>query len=794
MKRFKITVGGTVQGVGFRPFIYNLAKGLGLKGYVANTSRGVIIEAEGDDLNGFIETLRKDAPPLAAIDSIKTEELPLLGYNDFVILESGDHGSFTHISPDVSICDDCLREMLDPSDRRFLHPFINCTNCGPRYSITRKVPYDRPNTTMSAFEMCLPCAGQYNDPDDRRFHAQPNACPDCGPKLTFNLQSSAFGVANNANPVQACIELLKQGAIVAIKGLGGFHLACDALNEEAVERLREKKRRSNKPFALMSPNVEIIKKYCEVSETEGKILSDRHRPIVLLRKIFSDHGSGIGDIMPEAVAPNNKHTGFMLPYTPLHYLLFFYPTSLHSSLLTPHFDALVMTSGNLSEEPIVVDNGNALLQLSGIADAFLMHDRNIFMRVDDSVVKVRIQERNEDVRNQSGSLSFVRRSRGYVPEPIPLLDDGPDVLGCGADLKNTFTITRGSSAIVGQHIGDMENLETVDFFRESLDNLKQVYRADPIAVAHDLHPGYMSTGWAHRYLNEKPDLKAFGIQHHYAHIASVMAEKGRKDKIIGVALDGTGYGTDGNIWGGEFLVCDLNSFRREGHFNYMPLPGGDIAVRDGWRIAISCMAGSVTDKDALWENLAAIGFTEKYGRTNIQNILKLLSMREFSPLSSGAGRLFDAVSAIMGVCDRNTFEGEAAIALENLACEEIFEAYDFRIIEGETLVADFSGTITGVVNDVKDKVHKRTISTKFHNTVVRTVISMVEKIADKSGLTAVALSGGVFQNDYLFYNVVNGLAGLGLEVIFNELVPCNDGGISLGQAYIARERLKQNTG
>lgn len=766
-------VRGTVQGVGFRPFVYNLAKRLGLKGYVNNTSWGVIIEAEGVKLDGFVESLRKDVPPLARIASLAAEELPFHGYNDFVIVGSSDSGSFTHISPDVSICDDCLRELFDPSDRRYLHPFINCTNCGPRYSITRKVPYDRPNTTMSVFEMCPACEREYNNPADRRFHAQPNACPECGPKLSLSLQSSAFSVADNANPVQACLELLQQGAIVAVKGLGGFHLACDAHNEGAVARLRERKRKSNKPFALMAPDVNTIREYCEVSGTEEKTLSDRRRPIVLLKKKKN--------LLPEAISPNNKHIGFMLPYTPLHYLLFSCPLTTESTLSTRRFDALVMTSGNLSEEPIVVDNEDALHRLAVLADAFLMHDRDIFMRVDDSVVKVR-----------NSSPVFVRRSRGYVPEPVGLPDDGPDVLACGADLKNTFAITKGDTAIVGQHIGDMENIETLNFFRESMENLKQVYRAEAIAVAYDLHPGYMSAEWARRYLSERRALKAFGIQHHYSHIASVMAEKGRKDRIIGVALDGTGYGTDGNIWGAEFLVCDLFGFIREGHFRYIPLPGGERAVREGWRTAVGYLAAASSDSDiaTMWERLEVTGISERYGRKNVGDILNILNKREFSPLSSGAGRLFDAVSALLGVCGVNTFEGEAAIALENLVVEGVSETYDFLILEGGPLRLDFSLMINGIIRDMEMKTGKGIISSKFHNTVVKAVIGVVERTARKYGLVTVALSGGVFQNDYLFRQTVKGLSSSGLEVIYNEQVPCNDGGISLGQAYIARERLK----
>ncbi|MDI6728562.1 MAG: carbamoyltransferase HypF [Thermodesulfovibrionales bacterium] len=790
MSRFRISIKGIVQGVGFRPFIYNLAKGLNLKGYVKNTSDGVIIEAEGESLNEFLQSIQNKCPPIARIDSIKTDELPLNGYEDFIIIESIDTGRFTLISPDISICDDCLKELLDPSDRRYLYPFINCTNCGPRYSITQRVPYDRPNTTMSVFDMCPQCLLEYNDPINRRFHAQPNACHECGPKLQFQISNFKFQIDETSNPIEAAIELLKQGAIIAIKGLGGFHLCCNAENDDAVKRLREKKRLSNKPFALMSSDVETIRQFCDVSDEEEKLLADRRRPIVLLKK-RGNRQEAIDKRLPEEIAPNNKYLGFMLPYTPLHYLLFYYPIAYSLSPIASHFSALVMTSGNLSEEPIVISNDGAVSKLSDIADAFLLHNRDIFMRVDDSVIKV-IGNRQEAI-----FVSFIRRARGYVPEPIQLNDDGPDVFGCGADIKNTFTITRGSYAIVSQHIGDMENLETLIFFEETLNNLKQVYRANPVAIAYDLHPNYLSTQWALNH-GSRFTVHGYGIQHHYAHIASVMAEKGLKDKVIGVALDGTGYGTDGNLWGGEFLVCDLKGFERAAHFEYIPLPGGDRAIKECWRTAVSYIAKAVSSQQSavrsLWDWLDFTGFLEKYGRDKIENILKLLGNKQFSPLSSGAGRLFDAVSAIAGVCDENTFEGEAAIALENTVRASRFtgysEMYPFEISEGEPMIIDFSKMILQIVEDIKLEGDKGLIAAKFHNTMVNVITEAVNRISKKYGIKEVALSGGVFQNEYLLKGTVSQLSALGFNVHTNEKVPCNDAGISLGQAYIARERLK----
>lgn len=554
----------------------------------------------------------------------------------------------------------------------------------------------------------------------------------------------------------------------------------------------------------MSPDIEIIKRFSDVSLDEEALLKDRRRPIVLLKKKSNR--------LPFEIASNNKYLGFMLPYTPLHYLLFYQPLTLNSKLLTPHFSVLVMTSGNLSEEPIVIDNEEAISKLS-FADAFLVHDRDIFMRVDDSVIK---------------AGGFIRRARGYAPEPIRLTDDGPDVMGCGADIKNTFTVTRGDYAVVSQHIGDMENIETLRFFEESLNNLKQVYRANPVGVAYDLHPNYLSTQWAlkqesdkeSQISNFKSQIFYFGIQHHYAHIASVMAEHGIKNKVIGVAFDGTGYGTDGNIWGSEFLVCDINGFERAAHFKYIPLPGGSGAVKECWRTAIAYIAKSIEDRqeaigdrqevtEKIFECLDEIGFVERYGRDKIENILKILDNRQFSPLSSGAGRLFDAVSAIAGICDKNTFEGEAAIALESAIEASSVERqalenniYPFEILYdsipnsrlstlNSIMVVDFSKMILRITEDVKRDADKGMIAVRFHNTIVNAITELVSRISAICGIKIVALSGGVFQNNYLLEGVLSRLSYLGFDVYTNEKIPCNDAGISLGQAYIARERLKK---
>jgi hydrogenase maturation protein HypF len=763
-ERTRIVVKGIVQGVGFRPFVYSLARSLELSGFVLNSSDGVIIEIEGAASTDFVERLRREAPPLSQIMSIDVSQLPHHGYQDFSIMESRDEGSFTLISADVSVCEDCFRELLNKKDRRYLYPFINCTNCGPRYTITQSVPYDRPNTTMAVFKMCPDCSREYHSPEDRRFHAQPNACHVCGPRVELRVPAQDVQVDTGEDPIKETIRLLKEGRIVAVKGLGGFHLACDASNEEAVRRLRAKKRKSNKPFALMSPDVDTVRKFCDVTQAEEEVLTSNRRPIVLLRK----HAN----TLPEEVSPRNLYIGFMLPYTPLHYLLFHFPVSDAAQ----NFDALVMTSGNIAEEPIVIDNDEAVEKLSGIADAFLVHNRDIFMRVDDTVVKM---------LDHPPILSFIRRSRGYVPDPILLHDDGPDVLGTGADIKNIFTLTKGSFAVPSQHIGDMENYETLQFFEESLENLKAVYRVQPVALAYDLHPMYLSTQWALR----QEDIMKIPIQHHYAHAASVMAERGLTGEVIGVLFDGTGYGTDGNLWGGEFLIADLAGFKRAGHLRYIPLPGGEGALKEPWRIAISYIkdcAGEETER-----LLDKIGFFRSYGKKRVRDILTILDKRQFSPLSSGAGRLFDAISAMTGVCDTSTFEGEAAIALEAITRQDILDEYPFTIRPDDTIQVDFAVTVRRIIDDVLGGVEKSIISSKFHNTVVSVILQVVKILAGKYALRDVVLGGGVFQNMYVLERTVPGIESLALNVHIHDKVPTNDAGISLGQAYIIRERIKR---
>ncbi len=785
--RAQIVVKGIVQGVGFRPFVFTSAESLGLKGYVTNTSEGVFIDVEGTKISEFLRRLKEDAPPLSRITDVSVNPLPFHGYSDFAIRPSADQGGrlpFTLISTDVSVCEDCLRELRDCADRRYLYPFINCTNCGPRYSITKSVPYDRRNTTMAGFTLCPDCLREYQDPRDRRFHAQPNACAACGPEVEFRARSAECGV-KGGEAIKDAVKMLQNGGIVAVKGLGGFHIACDASNDAAVKRLREKKRKSNKPFAVMSPDVQTIRRYCEISDSEQKALLSNRRPIVLLHK-RNDH------VLPDSVSPNNNSIGCMLPYTPLHYLLFYHPLGPKAGMPVPHFQALVMTSGNLAEEPIVRDNDEAIKKLADVVDGFLLHNRDIFMRVDDSVVRV-TNNHYSALRTPNSSLSFLRRSRGYAPEPIPLQDDGPEVLGCGADLKNTFTLTKGGFAIPSQHIGDMENYETIRFFEECFENIKQVYRVNPVAIGHDLHPGYLSTQWAVNH-SELPtpnsELKRFGIQHHYAHIGSVMAEHGLTQKIIGVAFDGTGYGTDGNLWGAEFLIADIEGFERVGQFQYISLPGGEAAIREPWKTAVSCIETAAGT--AAWDYLEQLGFVRKYGKDTLEKVMAIARSQELSPLASGAGRLFDAVSALLNICDRNTFEGEAAMALESFTREGIEEGYEVALTgENAYSMVDFAPAIIGIIGDLRRVVPKEIISTKFHNTVAAVILKMVRRLRTNHGLNEVALSGGTFQNLYLLNRTIRLLVSDGVKVFTNQKVPCNDGGISLGQAYLVRERLRK---
>lgn len=780
-KEIKIT--GIVQGVGFRPFVYNLATSLGLKGYVLNSSEGVKIDIEGEPqkIDEFLSSLNPKSkiqnpeskiklPPLSRIENILVAEgFSLRNYASFEIRESFPDGKpvpecfnrgFALISPDIATCPDCLSELLNPDDRRYQYPFTNCTNCGPRYSIILDIPYDRPKTTMAKFKMCPDCEREYHDPTNRRFHAQPNACHICGPQVKLQVASYKLQV-DERDPLKAAIELLKQGAIGAIKGLGGFHIACDATNDEAVKRLREKKRRSNKPFAIMCPDIGVVKKICNVSAQSEILLSSELKPIVLLPKLQNN-------IISEYIAPDNNYFGVMLPYTPLHQLLF-----------DPSFIALVMTSGNLSEEPIVIDNDEAMEKLSDIADFFLFHNRDIYMRVDDSIVRV-----------YKGTKSVIRRSRGYVPYPIELGIDMPEILGCGGELKNTFTLTKGHYAIMSQHIGDLENYDAIDFFKETLKNLKNSFRVEPTIIAHDLHPDYWATKFAKELKTHNSSLITVPIQHHHAHIVSCMAENYLKEKVIGISWDGTGYGTDNAIWGGEFLIADYKEFERAGHFRYVPLPGGDKAIREPYRIALSHLYDTY-GADFLKLDIPFIN----QNKDKTKNIFKMIDSRINTVETSSAGRLFDAVSSIINGIDAVTFEGEAAVKLEMMADQSITDSYktqkpeDRRQKPEYPMIIDTRILIKEIINDLLNGVCHSVISSKFHNTLAEIIAEVCKKIKIDTGIDRVVLSGGCFQNIFLLDRTLDKL-GNEFNTYIHKDVPTNDGGISLGQAVIAAEKIK----
>ena len=733
-----------MQGVGFRPWIYQLAQRHQLGGYVFNSTLGVTIEVEGpeDALARFEAALRSEAPPLAELGPILVERLEPFGYRDFTIRDSEDAtGEFVLVPPDIATCPDCLADLRDPANRRYRYPFTNCTNCGPRYTIIQEIPYDRPHTTMAGFRQCPACEREYHDPSDRRFHAQPNACPDCGPWV--ELWDRERILTQRADAIDQTRKLIKDGAILAIKGLGGFHLACDATNDGALRQLRQRKLRSGKPFALMAAGIEKIAEFCEAGPEECAALSGTRRPIVLLAR-------RPGGRLSSEVAPGAPTLGVMLPYTPLHHLLF----------EGDEFDALVMTSANLSEEPIAYRNEEVAARLHPLADFFLLHNRPIQTRVDDSVVRV-----------FEGGERLLRRSRGYAPRPIELGFPAQEVLACGGELKNTFCLTKEHYAILSQHTGDLENLETLEFFQETLEHVRRFFRVTPRAVAHDLHPQYMTT----RLALAMPGIEKIGVQHHHAHIAACMAENGLREKVIGVALDGTGYGTDGLIWGGEFLVCDYLSFERRFHFRYVPLPGGDTAIRKPWRSALSYLTDA---------GVSGVPALEAVPAAERRVVEAMLAGRVNTVDTSSCGRLFDAVSAMLGVRTESTYEGQAAIELEAVAAAGITERYPYSI---DTESIDFRETIRTIA---RDESAREIRSARFHNTVSAAIGEACGRVRVADGLSGVCLSGGTFQNAYLLSRTTQLLRADGFRVFTHSIVPPNDGGLSLGQAVIASNRLR----
>jgi hydrogenase maturation protein HypF len=768
VRRKHILVRGVVQGVGFRPFVYKIATSLGLVGFVFNSSSGVTIEIEGrgSALDQFFQTLKEDPPRLAEIKEISVSDVELRGDVGFSILGSREEaGAFALVPPDAGTCDECWRDFGDSSNRRFGYPFTNCTHCGPRYTIIRDIPYDRATTTMSAFNMCPDCQAEYENPGDRRFHAQPNACAVCGPSLALvesvdsSLEDVSFAARDSLAIIRQTRALLRSGKIVAIKGLGGFLLACDATNDAAVAELRRRKRRPHKPFALMVRDLDAARKLCrQTAEDEAALLHPR-RPIVVLPR-------RPGGPLSAGLAPGDNTLGVMLPYTPLHYLLF------SDSPGTPsEWAALVMTSGNLSEEPIVVNNQEAMLRLGGVADWFLLHNRDIFTRVDDSVT-----------RTFEGRERMLRRSRGFVPQSIDLGIEMDEVVAFGGELKNTFCLTKGRYAILSQHIGDLENYETMRFFEETLDRMKRVFKVVPRAVAHDLHPGYMST----RMALASGVARQIGVQHHHAHIVSCMAENHLRGRVLGVAMDGTGFGSDGRIWGGEFLVADFAGFTRRAHLRNVLLPGGDAAVRQPWRMALSYLRdafeGEIPDQLRGFQGVdeRQVALVDTMLRRRIQTVE-----------TSSCGRLFDAVAAMLGLASEVTFEGQAAIALEAAAESGIDDRYEFEIEEGEPAILDLRPVIVSIAKDISSGRRVGQTSARFHNTLSAAIGEMCSRIGSRDGVNRVCLSGGSFQNLYLLGRTVVELRRRSFDVFLHAQVPANDGGLSLGQAVVANEHLRR---
>ncbi|MBN1693539.1 MAG: carbamoyltransferase HypF [Dehalococcoidales bacterium] len=749
----RISVRGVVQGVGFRPFVYQMASRHNLRGWVCNTSEDVKIEVEGDakSIEGFTKDLREQAPPLAHIEGMTVTDGPAVNYDKFEILRSvAEEGKYQLVSPDIATCPDCLKEIFNPADRRYRYPFTNCTNCGPRFTIIKDIPYDRPNTTMKSFRMCPECRKEYENPLNRRFHAQPNACPVCGPQLELRLAQGTRVECEDI--IKKASELLKKGQIIGVKGLGGFLLACDATSEKAVNRLRQRKKRPGKPLAVMVAGMDEVRQHCEVDADEEQLLLSPGSPIVLMKWKKDSN-------ITRATAPGLTYLGVMLPYTPLHHLL------LRETGLP-----LVMTSGNLSEEPIAKDNDEAIKRLNHIVDYFLMHNRDIYARYDDSVMLV-----------EQGLPRFVRRARGYAPYPVRLPFKSKQILACGAEEKNTFCLTRDNYAFVSQHIGDMENLETLEHYVNTIGLYEKLFRIKPEIIAHDMHPEYLPTKYA-RELAEKEKIKLVPVQHHHAHIASCLADNGVKGPVIGVSLDGTGYGTDGNIWGGEFMVADFKKFERLAHLEYLPLAGGAQAIRKPYRTAIGYLLGLGISLD---KNLPMF----KYLNENELEIIKeQVSKGINAPLTSSMGRLFDAVAALTGVRGIIEYEAQAAIDLEMLAyiAPDETGAYPFKLEEqGGMSVIKLRDLLVSVIADVLKKTPEAVIAARFHNTVAQMILETCEAISAKTDLKKVALSGGVFQNRLLVRKTLPLLESAGLEVYTHRQVPCNDGGISLGQVVIA---------
>ncbi len=757
-------VRGVVQGVGFRPFVYRLATEEALTGFIGNDPAGVTLEVEGPAarVEIFLQRLRLESPPLARIDSIDIRELAVFGETGFRIISSLVTGDVnTGIPADAATCADCLRELLDPADRRFRYPFINCTNCGPRFTITRRIPYDRPQTSMATFRMCAICQREYDDPANRRFHAQPNACWNCGPRVS--LVAPDGSAIRSEDAVAETVERLLGGQIIAIKGIGGFHLSVDATNEAAVMRLRERKRRFGKPLAIMVKDMNAAREICTLSDEEVALMHTPARPIVLAQ---SRAGNGVAP----AVVPGARWLGIFLPYAPLQHLLF----------ADARVRSLVMTSANLSEEPIAIDNEEALERLGGIADAFLMHDREILQRCDDSVMSV-----------VDGAPQLIRRARGFVPLGVALPVDSPPLLAVGGHLKNVFALARGRFAYQSQHLGDLENLAGLAFFKESLDHLMRTFEITPETVVHDMHPGYLSTSWAREYTHER-GLRLVAVQHHHAHIAGCMAEHDLSGPVIGLALDGTGYGLDGRVWGGEVLICRLGTLERFAHLEYVPMPGGETAIREPWRMALGYLhaAGIAVHDDVVRKPLGA-------SDEEMRVVARMIERGVNAPMTSSCGRLFDAVAAVVLGRRVVDYEAQAAVELEGLAVDEPdAPGYAMNICCGDWTRSEpmrISAALLwhSLIEDMHAGVAKGRIAARFHAAVATGFVQAAGMARDAAGLTQVALSGGCMHNRRLVRLLRVGLEREGFEVFQHRSVSPGDGGLSYGQAAVAAAMLQR---
>ena len=736
--RARIFVRGAVQGVGFRPFVYRLASELQLKGWVSNTGQGVFIEVEGlpASVQQFLFRLEREKPPHASIQSLESSVLDPAGYEKFEIRESEETGGKTVvILPDIATCADCVREIFDPEDRRFGYPFTNCTNCGPRFTIIESLPYDRAHTSMKRFTMCVACDREYHDPLDRRFHAQPNACPHCGPRIEL-WSSTGSTIAQSREAMLKAAETIRAGKILALKGIGGFQLLVDARNDAAVVSLRERKHREEKPLAVMYPTIEAVREICEISESEDRLLRSAESPIVLLRR----HSA----ISP-SVAPGNPTLGVMLPYTPLHHLLM-------RELGFP----VIATSGNLSDEPICIDEREAVSRLGGIADFFLVHDRPIVRHMDDSIVRV-----------MGGREMVLRRARGFAPLPIQLKQSAPTILGVGAHLKNAIALSVGTQVFVSQHIGDLETKEAYSAFCEVAQDLPRLYEAKPEVIACDLHPDYLST----KYAAQLP-APSSEVQHHWAHIASCMAENELEPPALGVAWDGTGYGTDGTIWGGEFLLANDESFTRVAHLRRFRLPGGDAAIKQPRRSCLGLLQEIFGD--GLWERAELLA---DFSKQELPLLRQMLEKKVNAPLTSSAGRLFDAVASLIGLRQQASFEGQAAMEMEFAVQSGVVEAYPFSLGEGLPVVIDWEPAIRGILQDRQSGQSVGIVAAKFHNMLAEAIVEIARRIGEPK----VVLSGGCFQNRYLTERTIDRLREENFRPYWHQRVPPNDGGIALGQ-------------